>query len=104
VCQAQPGVDPNFVYPVLTDKDFQLFIRLMNGEAIDNPEKFLADNNVDKEQIQIIAIKIGMNSAGKQMGNLDQIAKEMGQSIIFTPEEDKLYEKYENELTVISSK
>jgi hypothetical protein len=96
---AQPGADPNYKYPILAEKDFSLFLALMSyiSEKKD-PSVFFQEQNVTEEYTQAVVVKISMNAMAKLMDKTGELEQEMGKSILFTPSEDALYQKYENEI------
>jgi hypothetical protein len=98
VSQAQPGSGSELEYPILTDHDFQVFLKVVNGQAEADPAKFLIDNNVDEDHMEKLAVKMAVNAMARRMGNINEVAKQMGQSIVFTPEESKLYDKYASQI------
>ncbi|MDR2406068.1 MAG: hypothetical protein LBE27_06825 [Deltaproteobacteria bacterium] len=96
---AQPGDDPNYKYPVLTDKDFQLFLNLIDYLETDkDPELFYKDNNVTEEYAQVVIYKISVNTMGILTGNTEEVGKEFGQNIVFSPEETQIFDKYQDQI------
>jgi hypothetical protein len=99
--KAQIGEDPNYEFPILQEKDFQLFIKmipLMGSENESDFESFIKENNIDEDFIQVLVIKITMNTMAQIIGSTEDLAKEFGQSILFTSSERVLYEKYEDQI------
>ncbi|MDR2199126.1 MAG: hypothetical protein LBR53_06710 [Deltaproteobacteria bacterium] len=99
---AQPGEDPDYQYPTLTEGDFQFFIKFMNFlETHDESEvhTLYKENNLTEEQAQLVVLKISVNTLGKLMDNTDEIVKEFGPSVLFSPAEEALYAKYETRLS-----
>jgi hypothetical protein len=94
--QAQPGKDPNIKYPILTEKDFNLYIKFVSIYA-DNAdaEPLLREYNVTIEYVHSVFEKISLNATAKFDGTLAQLEKSHGKSILLTPAEAVLFEKYE---------
>jgi hypothetical protein len=97
--KAQPGEDPNYKYPILQEKDFQLFLKLMDSIPQNkSAQAFFIENNVTEEYTQAVVAKITTNTMAKLQNSEADLEKELGSSIMFTPAENKLYKKYENRI------
>jgi hypothetical protein len=98
--QAKPG-DPDYKYPVLQEKDFQLYLKMM-ADISDKKdgEDFLSENNVSEEYVQAIAIKISLNAWSISAEKTDELEKIYGSSIAFNQSERVLFDKYEDQITV----
>jgi hypothetical protein len=98
--QAQPELgDDGFVYPVLEEEDFQIFVRRMASvKAGGSEDAFDKENNVDAERAEAAAVKIIMNAQAIMSGSAGQIAEEFGPSILFNDSEKTLYAKYESQI------
>jgi hypothetical protein len=97
--QAQPGEDPNYQYPVLQDKDFQMFLNLISYiEQDKDPATFYQQNNVTEEYAQAVVMKISINTMAILMGEQESLQEEFGESIIFSASEESLYKKYEDRI------
>jgi hypothetical protein len=95
---AQPGT-PNYKYPVLKESDFVLYIDILKAvETNTDPTPLLEKANIDEEFLQAMLLKISLNTAARVTGQAASLEKDYGKSIVFTPEEGRFYEKYENEL------
>ncbi|MDR2353371.1 MAG: hypothetical protein LBF22_09485 [Deltaproteobacteria bacterium] len=100
--EAQPGEDPNYEYPVLSDEDFQFFIYLMNGVIKGNSEAELIKNsNVPEEHAQAVSLKIIANYFAKFTNDINLIKSTFGNNFEFNSSETALYEKYQSDINVI---
>jgi hypothetical protein len=91
---------PNYQFPVLSDSDFQVF--LVVGENPGNvPRSYLDQNNVTEERLAGLLAKILANSAIKRGADPASIVKLYGDSVIFNPSEDALYEKYKDRINKV---
>jgi hypothetical protein len=96
---AQPGEDPNYKYPVLGDKDFELFLKLVDYLGTDqNPDDFYKTTGVTEEYAQAVIYKISVNTMGILTGQTDQIAEEFGKNVQFSTEETKVFNKYQDRI------
>jgi hypothetical protein len=98
--EAQPGEDPNYQYPELSDSDFQLFIGILDyiNQGRD-PKELARANNLSDEYARAVITKIMINTVGKLTGSMDEMESEYGTGILFDGSEMILYEKYEEEIT-----
>ncbi|MDR2457678.1 MAG: hypothetical protein LBD41_04280 [Clostridiales Family XIII bacterium] len=97
--EAQPGQDPNYQYPELSERDFQLFINILDyiNQGRD-PKKLARANNLSDEYTRAVITKIMINTVGKVTDTMDEMESEYGTGILFNGSEMILYEKYEEEI------
>jgi hypothetical protein len=97
--EAQPGKDPNYKYPKLSDKDFKLFFKFVDNVTADkDPMEFLKANKVTDEYLQAVMLKITINTMGIAADSMDEVKERYGQSIVFNRSESALYKKYEQRI------
>ena len=95
---AKPG-DPGYNYPVLKEKDFAMFLDLVDLYAADGSvEDFLDEHGITHEYLMAVYVKISKNITAKLNASSDEIAGQYGKSIIFNSSEDQLYAKYEDRI------
>jgi hypothetical protein len=95
---AQPGT-PNYKYPVLQEGDFLLYIDVLKAiEENKDPSPLIESSNITEEHFQALLMKISLNTAARTTNEVASLETELGKSVLFTPEEESLYKRYENEL------
>jgi hypothetical protein len=96
---AQPGKDPNYKYPILTENDFNFYIKLV-PHLVANKDSgvLLAEYNVTEEYAQAVLMKISLNAAAKYGETTSRLEQELGKSIIFNSSENALYDKYDGQI------
>ncbi|MDR2199128.1 MAG: hypothetical protein LBR53_06720 [Deltaproteobacteria bacterium] len=100
LAQAQPDTK-SVKFPILQDQDFQLFLSLLESiEKTGDVADFLKANpNVDEDHMQAVFMKISANTISQVEGADIDLTDEYDDSILFTPEEDKIFEKYKDKIT-----
>jgi hypothetical protein len=97
--QFYPGQSPGYKYPELADKDFQLYLDLIDYMENNNDiNEFYKTNNVTREYVQGVVFKISVNTIGKITDNMEEVESEYGKNILFDLSENALYEKYEDKI------
>jgi hypothetical protein len=103
--QAKPKIgDPGYEFPDLDDDDFQLFVSMIDymekNPKVEDMSGFASANGVSQERMEVVFAKITMNTIGKMTGDMSAVAKEYGSSIVFSPAEKSLYDKYEDKIAL----
>jgi hypothetical protein len=94
-----PSQDPNYKYPELANKDFQLYLDLIDYmENNKDLTEFYKTNNVTEEYIQAVVFKISVNTIGKLADNMEEVESAYGKNILFNVNENELYKKYEDQI------
>ncbi|MDR2457676.1 MAG: hypothetical protein LBD41_04270 [Clostridiales Family XIII bacterium] len=103
--EAQPGEDPNYEYPVLTDKDFQLYLDLLDCVLNNKDEyEYLRKNNITEEYASAVIVKIFANYLGQSKNMMQDIVSTYGKNIVFNGSEAALYDNYQSEIQTVFDK
>ncbi|MDR2200270.1 MAG: hypothetical protein LBR53_12650 [Deltaproteobacteria bacterium] len=96
---AQPERSLDYQYPILQEKDFELFFNLMKYiEKGETAEQFFDDFKVTRTYSEDVLTKITVNTLAKIGDNADELALEYGKGVFFTPAEKKIFDKYEDQI------
>jgi hypothetical protein len=96
---AQEVNDPNYQFPVLKDRDFQLYFGLVEFMESDrDPNEFLEKNNITAEYAEAIVVKITLNTFAKLTKQESDLTKQYHKSVVFNSSENALYRKYEKRI------
>jgi hypothetical protein len=97
---AEPG-DPGYQFPVLQEKDFELFLDLVKFQ-LESPEEdaqsFSRKHNVTEGYVQAVVLKITMNRMAEMSNDFEWLTEEYGATIVFTPAEETIFLKYEDQI------
>ncbi|MDR2353372.1 MAG: hypothetical protein LBF22_09490 [Deltaproteobacteria bacterium] len=103
--EAQPGEDPNYEYPALTDKDFQLYLNLLDCVLNNKDEyEYLRDNNITEEFASAVIVKIFANYMGQSKNVMQDMVKTYRKNILLSGSEAALYDKYQIEIQTVFDK
>ncbi|MDR2199125.1 MAG: hypothetical protein LBR53_06705 [Deltaproteobacteria bacterium] len=96
---AGPGDDPAYNFPVLNEKDFQFFLDFLDAvKSGGNFEELYPKHGITEERAMDVIRKISANATAAFAGGSAELEKEYGKTILFNPEEKKIYEKYEDKI------
>lgn len=102
---AQSPGEPDYKYPLLQEKDFELALKLLDGLAQGVALSDLAkENGVSEEYADALLLKVSTNQMASAEGWKEEDAEKFGKNVLFDSSEKKLYEKYKDKLTVALAK
>ncbi|MDR2199127.1 MAG: hypothetical protein LBR53_06715 [Deltaproteobacteria bacterium] len=96
---ADPGDDPAYNFPVLNENDFAFFLDFLDAvKSGGNFEELYPKHGITEERATGVIQKISANATAAFAGVSAELEKEYGKTILFNPEEKKLYEKHKDKI------
>lgn len=96
----EPG-GKDYKWPILKERDFQLFMKQFESPDSD-PDEFFKQENITREYYEAISKKIAYNvileASGEDKEAVKELASELGESVVFNRQEKAIYAKYKQRI------